>query len=86
VRLGRIKTQELNATEPEMLKRGTLSKIGTNLRGRFFFARIFQNDCMENRRPFMTSEKIPSAISFAAEVACRYLSVIKDNKLLCVYT
>jgi hypothetical protein len=34
------KTKEPNATEPEMLKRETLSKIGTNLRGRFLFARI----------------------------------------------
>jgi len=37
VRLEFSKISELNATEPEMLRRGTLSKIGTNLRGLFFF-------------------------------------------------
>jgi hypothetical protein len=40
VRLEFKKINELNATEPEMLKRGTLSKIGTNLRGLFFFPEI----------------------------------------------
>jgi hypothetical protein len=42
VRLEFSKISELNATEPEMLRRGTLSKIGISLRGLFFFLELAQ--------------------------------------------